>query len=77
MKAVIFTGTCLAGKTGAQCLGHLLPAHAFRGGDAIGTPGVVSVAREATKWPLLLILVAVSMWTLSRTPMLKVLVRKA
>ncbi|POA98264.1 fucose 4-O-acetylase [Chromobacterium sinusclupearum] len=43
----------------------------------IGTPGVVSIAWEAAKLPLLLILVAVSMWTLSRAPALKVLVRKA
>ncbi|MEJ8673561.1 hypothetical protein [Chromobacterium amazonense] len=43
----------------------------------IGNPSVVSIVWEAAKLPLLLILVAVSMWTLSRTPELKVLVRKA
>ncbi|POZ60140.1 fucose 4-O-acetylase [Chromobacterium alticapitis] len=43
----------------------------------IGTPEIVSLAWEAAKLPLLLLLVAASVWALSRTPGLSVLIRRS
>lgn len=68
-ETVACPGKQVPNALGIYCLLMYLAA-------VIGTPSVVSIVWEAAKLPLLLILVAVSMWTLSRTPTLKALVRK-